>query len=165
MNPYSYQHEKMGEAIHYLMRPDLPFEKKLVAGMMEFEHAFHTSLPSDSGSTTSTRSRRSWGALDRGRSGPRLSRHFNAVRSSRRSGNSTAQSRAITTPMRLNDDRRHLNLSRCRGGNLARRRFASSILRLTAAASSTRPWGSSHRLLSAEIVRDRVARKKWGLVA
>src|SRR2546422_7196588 len=49
MNPYSYQHEKMGEAIHYLMLPDVPFEKKLVAGMMEFEHAFHTSLPSDSG--------------------------------------------------------------------------------------------------------------------
>jgi len=49
MNPYSYQHEKMGEAIHYLMLPDVPFEKKLVAGMMEFEHAFHMSLPSDSG--------------------------------------------------------------------------------------------------------------------
>ena len=49
MNPYSYQHEKMGDAIQYLMRPDLPFEKKLVAGMMEFEHAFHASPPSDSG--------------------------------------------------------------------------------------------------------------------
>src|SRR2546422_10841818 len=49
MNPYSYQHEKMGEAIHYLMLPYVPFEKKLVAGMMEFEHAFHMSLPSDSG--------------------------------------------------------------------------------------------------------------------
>jgi len=48
MNPYSYQHQKMGEAIHYLMRPDVPFEKKLVAGMMELEHAFHASLPSDS---------------------------------------------------------------------------------------------------------------------
>jgi hypothetical protein len=49
MNPYSYQHERMGEAIRYLMLPDVPFEKKLTAGMMEFEHAFHTSPPSDSG--------------------------------------------------------------------------------------------------------------------
>ena len=36
MNPHSYRHEKIGDAIRYLMLPDVPFEKKLAAAMTDF---------------------------------------------------------------------------------------------------------------------------------
>ena len=86
MNLYSYQHEKMSEAIHfhYLMLPDVVVAKKLVAAMVEFSHAFHSNLPSDA----------AFGHFDKikqimvsgpGRSRRRSSRHLNAARSSRRS--------------------------------------------------------------------------------
>jgi hypothetical protein len=47
MSPYSYQHERMAAAISYLMMPDLAFEKRLTAAMLEFWHAFHDREPSD----------------------------------------------------------------------------------------------------------------------
>jgi hypothetical protein len=46
MNPHRYQHEKLGAAIHALMLPELPFERKLAGAMGEFWHAFHISTPS-----------------------------------------------------------------------------------------------------------------------
>lgn len=48
MNPHGYQHEKIGAAIHALMLPDAPFERKLARAMAEFSLAFHTTAPSDS---------------------------------------------------------------------------------------------------------------------
>jgi hypothetical protein len=45
-NPFRYQHEKLGDAILDLMLPDITFERRLVAAMAEFLHAFHQTTPS-----------------------------------------------------------------------------------------------------------------------
>jgi hypothetical protein len=51
MNPYGYQHEKLGAAIHALMSPSLAFEEKLAGAMHEFLLAFHHATPSGSALT------------------------------------------------------------------------------------------------------------------
>ena len=50
INPHAYQHEKVSSAIHYLILPDVPFEKKLPAAMAELFHAFEIAMktPSES---------------------------------------------------------------------------------------------------------------------
>ena len=51
VNPFRYQHEKMGAAISALMLPDAPFERRLLHAMNEFTLAFHHGVPSGSALT------------------------------------------------------------------------------------------------------------------
>ena len=46
LNPYSYQYEKVGEALRQLLLPDMPFDEKLAAAMLELQLAFRDSTPS-----------------------------------------------------------------------------------------------------------------------
>jgi hypothetical protein len=47
-NPYMYQREKMCDAIRALRLPDVPFERRLLHAMVEFDAAFRASTPSGS---------------------------------------------------------------------------------------------------------------------
>ena len=48
MNPFRYQHEKLGDAVSALLQPDVPFERRLAIALGEFSLAFHQGTPSDS---------------------------------------------------------------------------------------------------------------------
>jgi hypothetical protein len=46
-NPYTYQHQEMGEAIHRLMSPATPPEERIAGAVVAFYNAFaHERTPS-----------------------------------------------------------------------------------------------------------------------